>query len=549
MASIRGFTIENFRSVGPEGVAISFPKASPLVLLGENNAGKSNIVKAIELVLGESHPKGFDPEDHHFYERERDSTISIDVHFRKDDMYGGDFRLVNFRYNPDSDEDPVTYGGKPPRSARHDYSYLRNDDRESCTCIVVGPERDLEYELSYKSKYTFLSKLMKRFHKSLLDDEETKEDLESMFGDMKDRFHDVSEFSDFVDGLQYNLNDLVSSMSHQLEVDFEAYNPVNFFKALRLQAVEGDEVRTLDELGTGEEQVLAISFAHAYAKAFHSGVFLIIEEPEAHLHPVMQRWLSRRIHGMSSDGLQILMTTHSPAFVDLLNLKGLVLVKKGKNGTYAIQKSPADLAHHCIATGVPSDCTDPEGVLPFYKAHVTQEIKNGFFAKKVVLVEGLTEKLALPYYFREVGFDPLEEGIEIIGVGGKGNLAKWWRLFTLYEIPTFIIFDNDDDDDESGERRRDALGALNIEGDKIEAIVGTEDWLVGDKFSVFGVDFETALRGLFPSYTELETHAENELGTDSKPFVARYVAKELTYSEDHDGWNKFADLADAISAL
>jgi putative ATP-dependent endonuclease of OLD family len=174
---------------------------------------------------------------------------------------------------------------------------------------------------------------------------------------------------------------------------------------------------------------------------------------------------------------------------------------------------------------------------------VTQEIKNGFFAKKVVLVEGLTEKLALPYYFRGVGFDPLEEGIEIIGVGGKGNLAKWWRLFTLYEIPTFIIFDNDDD--ESGERRRDALGALNIEGDRIEAVVGTEDWLVEDEFSVFGVDFENALRGLFPSYTEVEAHAED----DSKPFVARHVAKQLTYTEDHDGWNKFEELADSISAL
>ena len=74
--------------------------------------------------------------------------------------------------------------------------------------------------------------------------------------------------------------------------------------------------------------MLAIAFAHAYAQAFHGGIFLIIEEPEAHLHPIMQRWLSRRIHSMSSEGLQILITTHSPAFVDLLNLEGLVLARR-----------------------------------------------------------------------------------------------------------------------------------------------------------------------------------------------------------------------------
>jgi putative ATP-dependent endonuclease of OLD family len=550
MATIQEVDVVNYRSVGHKGARISFPSDSPVVLLGENNAGKSNLVNALQLILGEGWPKSHDPDDHEFYGRQRDRRICIDVYFDPADRYGGRFEQVKYRFDPEADGDPVTFGGKPPLQEFHgDTSYISGDDRESCICIVVGADRNLDYQLSYKSKYTFLSKLMHRFHKALLEDEEVKNDLEDIFADIKDKFHDVDQFSSFVQGLQENLDDLVASMTHRLEVDFEAYNPVNFFRALRLQAVEGDSVRTLDELGTGEEQVLAISFAHAYAQAFHGGIFLIIEEPEAHLHPIMQRWLSRRIHSMSEDGLQVLMTTHSPAFVDLLNLDGLVLVKKDEHGTYTVQQSAQDLVEYCTDTGVPADRVNANNILPFYKANATQEILSGFFADKVVLVEGPTEELALPQYLKEVGFDVLTHGVEILGVGGKGNLAKWWRMFTLYGIPTYVIFDNDDSDDGNETRRRDALEALDAEDNEINAVVGADEWLIQEEYAVFGTDFEDALRDRFPNYEDLEAEAAERIGNNSKPFIARHVARQMQYEDNHPGWDKFEDLAEAISNL
>ncbi|MBK9344415.1 MAG: hypothetical protein IPN07_15605 [Dehalococcoidia bacterium] len=45
-------------------------------------------------------------------------------------------------------------------------------------------------------------------------------------------------------------------------------------------------MRSLDELGSGQEQLLALAFANAYARSFKDsgGLILLIDEPEAHLH-------------------------------------------------------------------------------------------------------------------------------------------------------------------------------------------------------------------------------------------------------------------------
>jgi len=182
MATIQGVDVANYRSVGPQGARIHFPDDSPIVLLGENNAGKSNLASALKLVLGEGWPGSHDPDDHEFYGRDRDRRICIDVYFKDGDWYGSRFKQVKYRFDPEVDGDPVTFGGKPPLKEHHgETSYVSNDDRESCICIVVGADRNLDYQLSYKSKYTFLSKLMRRFHKALLEDEEVKDDLEDIF--------------------------------------------------------------------------------------------------------------------------------------------------------------------------------------------------------------------------------------------------------------------------------------------------------------------------------------------------------------------------------
>src|SRR5690606_7090532 len=146
-----------------------------------------------------------------------------------------------------------------------------------------------------------------------------------------------------------------------------------------------------------------------------------------------------------------------------------------------------------------------------------------FFAKKAVLVEGDTEKLALPIYMQKVALDSDREGIAFISVLGKGNLAKWWRLFSSYGIPVYVIFDNDArGDDDGGNKRRDALNTIGVADTLlVEELVSSTDWIIEDKYCIFGADFEATMRQYFSDYSLREQEAQKLFGR-SKPLVARH---------------------------
>jgi len=537
MARIHKLTIEGYRSIGKR-IEITFPSGQPVVLVGENNAGKSNIVRALELVLGPSWPGNHEPEDHEFFGRDRSRPIEIQIEFDPTEPFGvsGCNRLV-WRYDPATPERVYFCGIDGAGRER----YVRTEDRDTCMCIVVEAERNLRRELSYASKWTFLSRLMHRFHRALTENEAVRDDLKALFEGIKQKFHEIPEFSSFVAGLQRELGDLIASMPHRLQVDFEAYNPVNFFHALRLQATEGNEPRTLEEMGTGEQQVLALAFAYAYAKSFHRGIVLVIEEPEAHLHPLAQQWLAQRLKSRCSEGLQVLITTHSPAFISVEGLEGLVLVYKENGSTRVRQLTRGELVRKCIDLGAPRERVTEDNILPFYAANATTELLSGFFARVVVLVEGPTETLALPVLLAKRGLQVEKEGIGIISVGGKGNLAKWYRLYTAYGIPCYIVFDNDESDDGDRRKRKDALTAVGLDQTVINELVREQGWIVEDRYTIFGIDFESTMQSHFADYSKLEEQAR-EQGMDSKPFIARWVAERLDPNSPDKGWKKVEEM-------
>lgn len=88
MARITQLRLKGYRSIS-KWLEVRFPPNQPVVLLGENNAGKSNIVRALNLVLGPFWPGNYEPEDHEFFGRDRANPIHMVLSFDEDDLCGG----------------------------------------------------------------------------------------------------------------------------------------------------------------------------------------------------------------------------------------------------------------------------------------------------------------------------------------------------------------------------------------------------------------------------------------------------------------------------
>ncbi len=171
MARLTEIRIKGYRSI--KGIAtIKLPQGVPLVLVGENNAGKSNIIRALDLILGEFWPGNKEPDDHEFWNRDpNNGPIEIQVFWEgltKIDNYGRNIPVDSFvwKYDPNSRSERCYFRGRAPRTE----VYIDKEMREQCMCIVVGADRRLSYQLSYASKWTLLSKLMQKFHQKLTAD-------------------------------------------------------------------------------------------------------------------------------------------------------------------------------------------------------------------------------------------------------------------------------------------------------------------------------------------------------------------------------------------
>jgi recombinational DNA repair ATPase RecF len=80
MAELASLKISRFRSV--EEAEIEFSPGMPVVLFGQNNAGKSNIIRALEIVMGEQYPKSVTLEDSDYFLRDPSNMVCIVAEFK-----------------------------------------------------------------------------------------------------------------------------------------------------------------------------------------------------------------------------------------------------------------------------------------------------------------------------------------------------------------------------------------------------------------------------------------------------------------------------------
>lgn len=528
------FKIKKFRSI--EEVEISFPEKKPVILFGPNNVGKSNILLALDIMLGEKHASYYDFEESDFFMRDKDENPNICFTACFDqDYYSGN------NYNPSTKEICFTtnkqFSGKKESSFHYKPEtnsggkiFLSNEDKEKCQVVLIDATRDINKQLSYFSKYTILSKMAKKMHKAM--QSSVKSELDTKFLEIKQVFESVPEYKAFHEKLQAAFQSNIDGFEHKLEIDLSACDPNNYFNSLKIVAKQGDTVCSFDEFGTGEQQVLLLSFVKAYAETFKGETFILgIEEPEAHLHPIAQRWLSKNISEIAKSNVQIIISTHSPEFLDIENLDGFVKVYKNEHKTKIIQHTTYGLVDECVKLGVASQLVNPTNILTFYKTKTFYDQLRGFFARKIILVEGQSELFSIPNYFKNCGYCLVKNGVEIINCRGKAQIPRDYRLFKSYQYDCFCLFDADISEVNNSELAK----LFGFNADKMKTL--DVDFEEGTEYGYFGKDYESYMRTKIPDYQSKETAINSgkiinakiisEQNCDIKPAFIDIIAQKL----------------------
>lgn len=166
---------------------------------------------------------------------------------------------------------------------------------------------------------------------------------------------------------------------------------------------------------------------------------LLIEEPEAHLHPQRQLRLMEFLEaaanppvGSTQRQVQVIVTSHSPNLTSKIPLQNLVLLHR--QGAYSMAEGQTHLSK--------SDYQFLQRFLDVTKA-------NLFFARGLIVVEGDGEAILAPTLARLIGRDLTEHGVSIVNVGGTG-LRRYARILQrqdptkgVFAIPTACLADMD----------------------------------------------------------------------------------------------------------
>ncbi len=236
-----------------------------------------------------------------------------------------------------------------------------------------------------------------------------------------------------VQDIQTRLQQMVGSV---LRIDpslgFMPSAPERLTRALRLYG-DGPNQRSVGELSLGVDNVLylmllAIELERKEHASERATTVLAIEEPEAHLHPHLQRLVFRDFLRRESP---VMLTTHSPHIASVAPLQSIVLLRDSPNGDGSKGKST-------LQAGLSDrEVDDLERYIDATRAEI-------LFARGVILVEGPSELFLVPATAAGMGNALDEYGITVCSVHGA-DFAPYAKLLGPQglDIPFVILTDGD----------------------------------------------------------------------------------------------------------
>lgn len=504
--------IKNFRNFLDVDVYLDHKQ----VIIGENNVGKSNFLRAIQLILDKSYSdtdRELLPEDfHESIDSPMENGVEIEIkieirgyeHNRKlvaqfDDAVISDSPptlQITYKYFPNRDEHGnildyrfVIYKGD------NESALFRSEDRNFINIYVIKALRDVERELN-ANKNSPLYKLVKQYEISTDSLQEISDDLKlaadgileldeivhikdtltSQFavlsGLQKDTEITLRTFDIDTERLLYTLqvymglkerpvSDLSLGLANILYISLmllllkdKTIIPLlkgDVFTSLLEDDTDGLLHKLYEETEKGnyvlkegnEEKLMNSLYEFMDSKNYRNQSFTIlaVEEPEAHLHPVLQRLIYREV--LHDSNTSVIFTSHSTHIASVTPLNSIVHIRHVKTSSKVFS-----------TVNLSIDEREKRDIERYVDA------KRGelYFGKGIVLVEGITEEYIIPSAAILLG-NPLDDyGIVVCNIDST-NFQPYVQLLNELNIPWILFTDGDYYEvdefvDEHGESKR-----------------------------------------------------------------------------------------------